>query len=136
MHLTLIRGDGHRPPAASNASGVQAALVSNVRRRPRDIGQHPVHLPLYDVEAEPADELVLVPLTPLEWSLVVSALAERGQGNSLRVGSQAHADLAVQVREAVRARTLHPATTSPTADTLQVSAGPDECDPNGIRRLW
>lgn len=127
--LTLIRGGAGVLPV-HNPSGVQAELVANVRRRPRVTAEVPV-VPLYDHEHEPVPETVFVPLTPLEWSLIVSALVERGQGNSLRPGSQAHADLAVQVRESVRSRTMHPA----AVDQLGAES-PDVCDPYGVQRLW
>jgi len=121
-HLMLIRGGRGLTPAASNPTGVQSELVTNVRRRPRDTGQQPV-VPMYDREQEPAPETVFVPLTPLEWSLIHQALAERGQGNSLRVGSQAHADLAAKVRRMVRSRLDRPSTLPA-----------DDCPPGGLPR--
>lgn len=128
-HLTLLRGGAGVLPG-HNATGVQADLVANVRRRPRVTAELPV-IPLYDHEAEPVPEAVFVPLSPDDWSLILSALVERGQGNSLRPGSQAHADLAVEVREAVRSRTMHPAAAQPGAVPAV-----DVCDPYGVQRLW
>lgn len=122
MTFTLIHGSGHHLPAGAVRPGKQAELVANVRRRPRDTGQQPV-VPMYDHEQEPAPETVFVPLTPLEWSLIHQALAERGQGNSLRVGSHAHADLAVKVRRMLRARLDHPSTLPA-----------DDCPPSGMPR--
>ena len=72
---------------------------------------------MYDYAAEP--ETVFVPLTPLEWSLIHQALAERGQGSSLRPGSQPHADLAGKVRTMVRGRVMRP---------------PDDAPPQGYPR--
>lgn len=107
MSFTLIRGGGDQLPPGTVRPAKQAAAVANVRTRPRPPA-HPV--PLYDHETEPAPETVFLPLTPLEWSLIHQALAERGQGNTLRVGSQAHADLAAKVHRMVRSRISHPST--------------------------
>ena len=80
--------------------------VSQVRPSAADKARHPSaghpSVAPYDYAAEP--ETVFVPLTPLEWSLIHQALAERGQGNSLRPGSQPHAELAAKVRDMVRGR--------------------------------
>ena len=102
-HLTGLPGGVMRPAR-------QAPLVANLR---------PSH-PVYDVEAEPDQETVFVPLTHLEWSRIVSALADRGKGNALRPGSSAHASLAAKVREMVRSRVI--------------PHHGDDCPPNGLPR--
>ena len=96
------------------AGGGHVAQVRPSRPSAADVARHPsrygIPAPdapsIYDYSAEP--ETVFVPLTPLEWSLIHQALAERGQGNSLRPGSQPHADLAGKVREMVRRRVMRP----------------------------
>ena len=89
--------------------GHVAQVRPSAVRQARTAG-HPSVAP-YDYSAEP--ETVFVPLTPLEWSLIHQALAERGQGNSLRPGSQPHADLAGKVREMVRGRVMRPTDDAP-----------------------
>lgn len=94
--------------------GHVAQVRPSARQQARTAG-HPSVAP-YDYAAEP--ETVFVPLTPLEWSLIHQALAERGQGNSLRPGSQPHADLATKVRDMVRGRVVRA----------------DDCPPRGYPR--
>ena len=86
-HLTGLPGGVMRPAR-------QAPLVANLR---------PSH-PVYDVEAEPDQETVFVPLTPLEWSLIVSALSDHGKGTGR--GAAGYASLAAKVREMVRSRLI------------------------------
>lgn len=101
-HLTGLPGGVMRPAR-------QAPLVANLR---------PSH-PVYDVEAEPDQETVFVPLTHLEWSLIVSALSDRGKGTSR--GASGYASLAAKVREMVRSR-------------VAPSSCGDDCPPGGMPR--
>ena len=107
-HLIFIQGTGGHMPGTVRPAR-QAPLVANLR---------PSH-PVYDVEAEPDHETVFVPLTHLEWSLIVSALSDHGKGTTRSAAG--YASLAAKVREMVRSRIIHP------------SHG-DDCAPYGLPR--
>lgn len=48
------------------------------------------------------DPTIMVSLSPLEWSLIVEALKDRGRGNSLRPGVHIFTSLAESVEAKVR----------------------------------
>ena len=89
----------------------QVTGVANLRARQPRTATH-VHPALYDW-AQDTTTTAVVPLSPMEWSLIHQALVERGSGNSLRPGGQVWLDLAGKVRESVRGQVVHAADDTP-----------------------
>lgn len=105
-HLTALPGGSDQLPTGTLRPARGRTPVANLRPTPP--APTAPATPPFDWATAAKDDTVFVPLTPLEWSLIVEALAERGQGNSVRPGLQACTDLAAQVATMVRSRTLHP----------------------------
>lgn len=130
-HLHLLPGAADRLPPGTVRPRPKTGL-GPIHTRPRQPTPTATRPALYDRTLDP-DETVFVPLTPLEWSLIVTALADRGQGNSLRPGSQAHADLAAKIRGQVSARTISPPH-PPGWSHPALWTEPDQCPPTGMPR--
>ncbi len=92
-HLVAIPGGAHTLP-----TGTVKHLRSSRKPTPTPTPDHPS---MYDWSDE-SDPTIMVPLSPLEWSLIVEALRDRGRGNSLRPGAHIFTSLAESVEAKVR----------------------------------
>lgn len=79
-------------------------MGSLLRLRPiPKTGEVPVVVSLYDHEAE-VEETIAGFFTPLEWSLIHTALCKHAQASAEHPALQPYVELAERVRETVRGR--------------------------------
>ena len=80
--------------------------VNNIRRLHPVKAEQP-HLPMYDWAGEELDDVIVAPLTRLEWAMVHGALVKASRATVEGPGNAAALELAEQIKQMVRNRSVN-----------------------------